>query len=103
MEKLYEILVSYEQGKSVDLIKLPKEEIEDRIQKITSGDKHGRLYVIEIDTLIGTVLVRNAENMICYYDQPALSDIVVKKLELEIEPKQNMTIYVEKTVKELEF
>ncbi|MGI6777124.1 MAG: hypothetical protein ACOX7R_03575 [Acetivibrionales bacterium] len=103
MDKLYEILVSYEGGKSVDLIKLPKEEIDERIQAITSGQMHGKLYVIEIDTLIGTALVNNSENVICYYDQAPLADIVVKNNKLEIKPQQKMTFYIEKTIKEMEF
>lgn len=103
MEKLYEILVSYQRGKSVDLIKLPKEEIEERLQKIISSGRHGKLYVIEIVTLKGTVLVDNASSVICYYDQPGLADIVVKNNKLKIEPQHNTTIYIEKTIKELEF
>ena len=103
MEKLYEILVSYEEDKLVDLIKLPKEEIEARIQKIISDNKHGKLYVVEIDTIIGTGLVNNAANVICYYDQPVLADIVVKNNRLDIEPQQNTTFYIETTIKELEF
>ena len=103
MEKLYEILVSYEGGKEVDLIKLPEEEIESRIKKITIGEKHGKLYVIEIDTLIGTALVNNAADVICYYDQAVLADIVVKNNKLDILPRQFMTFYIEKTIKELEF
>ena len=103
MEKLYEILVSFEGGKEVDLIKLPEEDIESRIKKITSGGKHGKLYVIEIDTLIGTALVNNAADVICYYDQSVLADIVVKNNKLDIKPQQNMTFYIEKTIKELVF
>jgi hypothetical protein len=103
MDKLYEILVSYEEDKCVDLIKLPKEEINDKIQKIISGDKHGKLYVIEIDTLVGTALVNNAANVICYYDQSPLADIVVKNNRLDIEPQQHITFYIERTIKELEF
>lgn len=103
MEKLYEILISFEGGKEVDLIKLPEEEIEGRIKKIISGEKHGKLYVIEIDTLIGTALVNNAADVICYYDQAVLADIIVKNNKLDLKPQQYMTFYIEKTVKELEF
>lgn len=103
MEKLYEILVAYEESRFVDLIKLAKEDIEQRIKSITSKGDHGKLYVIEIDTLIGTALVNNPDNVICYYDQPALAEIVVKNNKLQIQPQQNMTFYIEKTIRELEF
>jgi hypothetical protein len=102
MEKLYEILISYEDG-SVDLIKLEKEEIEDRIKNIVSGDKEGKLYVIEIDTLQGAALVLESDNIICYYDQPVLAHIVAKNNKLKEKPQEEMTVYVEKTIKELEF
>ncbi|MCL5072637.1 MAG: hypothetical protein M1308_17355 [Actinobacteria bacterium] len=102
MEKLYEILVSYE-DKSVDLIKLPKEKIEDKINNITVGNKHGKLYVVEIDTLKGTILAINDANVICYYDRPELANIVVKNNKLKIEPENNITFYIEKTIKEMKF
>ncbi len=102
MEKLYEILISYKDG-SVDLIKLEKEELEDRIKSIVSGDRHGRLYVIEIDTLIGAALILNSDNIICYYDQPELAHIVAKNNKLKEKPQEDMTVYIEKTIKELEF
>ena len=102
MEKLYEILVSYEDG-SVDLIKLEKEEIEDKIKSIVSGKKHGKLYLIEIDTLIGAALVLNSDNIICYYDQPELAYIVAKNNKLKEKPQEDMTVYIEKTIKKLEF
>lgn len=102
MDKLYEILVSYSCG-DVDLIKLPKSEVDDRINGIISSGDHGKLYVIEIDTLIGTALVNNPQSVICYYDQPALADIVVKNNKLDILPQQNFTFYIENTIKELEF
>ena len=103
MKKLYEILVAYEEDKSVDLIKLAEEDIDPRIKGIISEGKHGKLYVIEIDTLIGTALVNNPESVICYYDQPELSEIVVKNNKLNIKPQQNTTFYIEKTIKELSF
>lgn len=102
MEKLYEILVAYEDG-SVDLIKLPKEEIEGRIQLIISQNKHGRLYVIEIDTLIGTALVNKPEKVICYYDKTALAEIVIKNNKLNLSAQPGTTFYIENTIKEMEF
>jgi len=60
-------------------------------------------YVIEIDTLIGTALVNNTQAVICYYDKPELAEIVVKNNKLDIMPQQNITFYIEKTIRELEF
>ena len=102
MEKLYEILVAY-QDQSVDLIKLPKNEIAGRIQKIISEGKRGKLYVIEIDTLKGTALVNNAEKVICYYDQPALADIVIQNNKLHVPALPDRTIYIENTIEERDF
>lgn len=101
-EKLYEILVSYEDS-SCELIKLPKEKIENRIKGLITQSKHGRLYIIEIDTLIGTALVNNPENVICYYDQPALADIVIKNNKLNLSAQPGTTFYIENTIKELVF
>ena len=102
MDKLYEVLVSYT-DESVELIKLNKNEIDERIGRITSSSRHGKLYVIEIDTLIGTALVNNTEAVICYYDQPELAEIVVKNNKLDILPQHNITFYIERTIRELEF
>lgn len=102
MEKLYEILIAYEDH-SVDLIKLSKGEVEDRIRKITLQGKHGKLYVIEIDTLKGTALVNSAERVICYYDQPELAEIVIQNNKLNIGAQQKTIFYIEKTIRELEF
>lgn len=102
MEKLYEILVGYS-DQSVDLIKLPKNEIADRIQKIVSQGKHGKLFVIEIDTLKGTALVNDEQKVICYYDQPVLADIVIKNNKLNVPALPDRTVYIENTVEELEF
>lgn len=102
MEKLYEILVEYS-DQSVDLIKLPKNEIASRIHGIVSQAKHGRLYVIEIDTLKGTALVNDAEKVICYYDQSALADIVIKNNKLNVPALPDRTIYIENTIEELDF
>lgn len=102
MDKLYEILVAYE-GETVDLIKLPKEEINGKIDAIVSSGQHGKLYVIEIDTLIGTALVNTDAQVICYYDQAPLADIVVANNRLSIKPQANQTFYIEKTIQELTF
>jgi len=102
MEKLYEILVAY-RDQSVDLIKLPKNEIEDRIQKIVSSGKHGKLFVIEIDTLKGTALVNDEQKVICWYDQPELADIVIRNNKLNVPALHDRTVYIEKTIKEMEF
>ncbi len=102
MEKLYEILVEYS-DQSVNLIKLPKNEIAYRIHDIVSEGKHGKLYVIEIDTLKGTALVNDAEKVICYYDQPALADIVIKNNKLNVPALPDRTIYIEKTIEQLDF
>lgn len=102
MEKLYEILVAY-QDQSVDLIKLAKDEIAARIQRIVSEGKQGKLYVIEIDTLKGTALVNDEQKVICYYDQPELAYIVIKNNKLNVPALPDRTVYIEKTVDELEF
>jgi biotin synthase-related radical SAM superfamily protein len=102
MKKLYEILVAYKDG-GVALIKLPKEEIDGRIQRIISQGRQGKLYVIAIDTLKGTALVNDAEKVICYYDQPALAEIVIQNNKLNLEARQDRIFYIEKTIKELEF
>ena len=103
MEKLYEVLVKYHDGNDVNLIKLPKEDIDETIHTIISSGRHGKLYVIEIDTLIGTSLVNNSQNVICYYDKPELAEIVVKNNKLDIEPRDATTFYIESTIQEREF
>lgn len=103
MNKLYEVLVKYYDGEDVALIKLPEADIDETIHMIISSGRHGKLYVIEIDTLIGTSLVNNAENVICYYDNPDLADIVVKNNKLEINPCDHTTFYIERTKQELVF
>lgn len=102
MEKLYEILVAY-RDQSVDLIKLAKDEIAGRILKIVSEGKHGKLYVIEIDTLKGTALVNDEQKVICWYDQPVLADIVIRNNKLNVPALPDRTVYIEKTIEELEF
>ena len=102
MEKLYEILVAY-RDQSVDLIKLAKDEIAGRIHKIVSEGKHGKLYVIEIDTLKGTALVNDEQKVICWYDQPVLADIVIRNNKLNVPAMHDRTVYIEKTIEELEF
>ncbi len=102
MEKLYEILVAY-RDQSVDLIKLAKDEIAGRIHKIVSEGKHGKLYVIEIDTLKGTALVNDEQKVICWYDQPVLADIVIRNNKLNVPALPDRTVYIEKTIEELEF
>lgn len=103
MDKLYEVLVKYSDKEDVALIKLPKEDIDGTIHSIVASGKHGRLFVIEIDTLIGTSLVNNAQNVICYYDKPDLADIVVKNNKLDIEPRDATTFYIERTIQERAF
>ncbi|NLE25028.1 MAG: hypothetical protein GX625_06750 [Clostridiaceae bacterium] len=103
MDKLYEVLVKYYDGEDVALIKLPKADIDETVNKIVSSGRHGKLYVIEIDTLIGTSLVNNPQNVICYYDKPELAEIVVKNNKLDIEPRNEMTFYIEKTIQECLF
>jgi hypothetical protein len=103
MEKLYEVLVKYHDGNDVALIKLPKEDIDETIHTIISSGRHGKLYVIEIDTLIGTSLVNNSQNVICYYDKPELAEIVVKNNKLDIEPRDGTTFYIEKTIQKYIF
>ena len=99
MEKLYEILVSYESGET-DLIKLQKNEIDEKMSEIASSGLHGKLYVVEIETLQGTSITNGA---MCFYDKPQLADIVVEHFNLEISPKYDTTFYIERTINEVQF
>ena len=102
-QKLYEILVKYNDG-DTDLIKLKFEQIEKKISRITNSGKKGRLFVIEIDTYKGTTVIIKDDSVICYYDKPVLAEIVLKhRNQTKILRPQNMTIYTERTIKELEF
>ena len=105
MDKLYEVLVAY-QPAGVDLFKLGKVEIEEKISEIVSGGRHGKIYVIEIDTLHGTVLVNDPAKIACFYDKPQLADIVIEHNRLDrksIGLKPEMTLYIERMTKELSF
>lgn len=106
MEKLYELMISYEtdccKEKDGDLIKLGKSEIDAKIREIVSGGRHGTLYVVEIDTLKGTGLVNKDAKVVCYYDKPQLADIVAESYGLDQKPEE-MTFYIEQTIKEIKF
>ena len=103
MEKLYEILVNYDDS-TTDLIAVLYDDIQQKVNQIKNGAKNGRLFVIEIDTYKGTTVIINDKSVICYYDQPILADIVLRnRNQTKILKPADMTIYVERTIQTLDF